>query len=559
MKRAVLLVLVLLVVGGLAAVLLTSSPEPSDAATPTARASGAAVVERPTPIEAVAPERGAIEASESALEAASGAAPQPDARRARTWYRVEFTSAADGQPLRDRVEVVASLADERVSPRFDSESGEFEFVGLRSGRWRLQARAHGYQDFATDVVIDERDATGDRFKLWPLDWILVRVRASEGGGIDALAESLGMETPDVFEGGFRVWRSNEPPADALAPPLTPPHGPEQGVQLASPHYERHRRDPREVARVRRAPQGSTWIGLAFHGRFLGWGQALASDGAVEFELALEDVTAQFGALDLCVVDEASRAPLFNARITLSAETSGLRRADIDKLAPNDQGCAQARPLLPDEYDLRIEAPGYAAHHQRLSIGAGQRVDLGEVALRLAPPLELTVVDAKGAPVLAIVQVGAWREGEWIDDCVTPNATTTDDAGRTTIPTPGVKSVVCARRFSMGANGRPTVQTEPAAVAVFDPKAPVESLRLVIPLEHAVTLEFADELESAATLRVIDASGIAVARTSRWSRTRTLELREGELQARVLDSFGAELARYSFRVPPGGASQPIRLP
>lgn len=105
-----------------------------------------------------------IEASEPALEPASDAASQPDARRARTWRRVEFTNATGGQPLRDRVEVVASLADERVKPRFDAQSGEFEFVGLRSGLWRLQARAHGYQDFATDVVIYEREATGDRFK-----------------------------------------------------------------------------------------------------------------------------------------------------------------------------------------------------------------------------------------------------------------------------------------------------------------------------------------------------------------------------------------------------------
>ncbi len=558
MKRAVLIVLVLLVAGGLAAVFLAPTREEGAAARPSSRANSATSDDRAAAPEMLAPDRVQTDATAGAVERTSSAATATDTQPERVAYRVAFTDADSGESLHNSVEALASLDGERVAPRFDAEADEFEFVGLRSGVWRLEARARGYQDFVADVLIDERASSHDRFKLWPVGWIVVRVRSEGGGGIDELAQRLGLETADVFEGGFRVWRSDEPPADALAPPLTPPQRAEQGVELASPHYERHRRDPREVARVRRAARGSTWIGLAFHGRFLGWGQVLPSDGAVEFELALEDITAQFGSLALCVVDESSGASLSQLQVRLMAETSGLRRADIDKPKPDARGCVDVKPLVPDAYDLVVEAPGYAAHHQRIAVAPGQRVDLGAIALRLAPPLEITVVDATGAPLRAVIQVGAWREGEWIDDCVTPNATTTDDAGRTRIPTPGVKSVVCARRFSMGADGRPTVQTQPAAVAVFDPKAPVDSLRLVIPLAHTVTLEFADELESAATLRVIDASGIAVARTSRWSRTPTLELPEGEFQARVLDAFGAELARYSFRVPSGGSERPIRL-
>jgi len=557
-KRAVLVVLALAVAAGLALVLLAPSRERDAAATPAVRELRSSAGSPAESIEASSAARQVDEdAQRSARPVSSAPSPTPT-ESAPAVYRVEFTNAEGGEPPGARVELSASLDGERLRPSFDARTGLFEFRGLRSGLWRLEARTPGFQDFAANVRIEAQASSEDRFKLWPVNWIVVRVRTHDGGTIDSLAQRLGMETADVFEHGFAVWRSDEPPADELAPPMTAPQRSEQGVELASPHYERHRRDPREVARVRRAPRGSTWIALAFHARFLGWGQALASDGAVEFELALEDVTEQFGSLALCVVDEASGAPRFDAQVRLSAETSGLRRADSDRPVTDPQGCVSVRPLVPDEYDLVVEAPGCAAHHQRIALAAGQRLDLGAIALRLAPPLEIAVVDEALAPVRAIVQVGAWREGAWLDDCVTPHASSTDDNGHTTIPTPGVKSVLCARRLVYGPDGRPTVQVTPTAVALFDPATSRGELRLVLAPAYEIQLELAREHESAAMLLVVDSTGVAIARTSRWTPSPRFELPSGAHQARVLDAVGAELARYEFVVPRGGSERAIRL-
>jgi hypothetical protein len=462
-------------------------------------------------------------------------------------------------PPRDGVEVLFSKAERRERAEFDSESASFRIAGLAGGEWQLEIRAKGFHELRTSVRIDAKKPSEDTFKLWPATWIVVRAKTLDGAPYGEIARRLGLEPADLFEEGFRVWRSSTPPENDATWPATPPLEPDGDFSRASPHYERQRMDARDVARVRREAGATTWLALAFHSRFCGWAEVPGNVNAVEFELAAEDVTEQFGSLEFCAVDAHSEAPLADARAWLNAEVSGLRRPDTDKLAADELGCFSAKPLLPGEYDFAVTAPGRAEHHQRIQIAPGERVDLGEIALELAQQLEIHVVDENGAPAQVLVQLGAWRAGAWIEHCITPHASTTDGDGLVRVSMPSVKTVVSAQPIQRLPDGR--AQPDPrrgAAVTTFDPSSRATRLEIALPKLHAVGLVLPNAVESAVWLRVLDEFEIAVARQRVAAEAFRFQLAAGQWRAQLVDAFDAELARYSFRVPPGGPEGPIVL-
>ncbi len=478
--------------------------------------------------------------------------------RAPAHYVGKLVNGAGGDPPRKGVEVRFELGERRERAEFDAETASFRANALVPGQWKLEIRAEGFHELRTSVRIDA-EPSEDTFKLWPTTWIVVRAKTLDGAPYGALATALGLEPADVFEEGFRVWRSSAPPENEETWPATPPLAPDASFSRASSHYERHRMDARDVARVRREAGATTWIALAFHSRFCGWAEVPGNVNAVEFELAAADVTDQLGSLEFCAVDAHSEAPLPDARGWLNAEVSGLRRPDTDKLRADELGCFSVKPLLPGEYDFAVTAPGRAEHLQRILIAPGQRVDLGEIPLELAQPLEIHVVDENGAPAQVMVQLGAWRAGAWVEDCVTPHAFTTDGKGLVRVSMPAVKTVVSAQPLAPppAGRGRPDPRGR-ATVTVFDPSSRATRLDIALEKLHAVELVLPNAIESAVTVRVLDEFEIAIARQKSSKGSYSFLLAEGEWRAQFVDAFDAELARYSFRVPPGGPQRPIVL-
>lgn len=507
-------------------------------------------------LEDDASKRGTSVVREEATSAPRASDPSP---RAAAQYVGKLVNGAGGEPPREGVEVRFELAERRERAEFDVDSSSFSARGLAPGEWKLEIRAEGFHEFRTTVRIDAARPSEDTFKLWPTTWIVVRAKTLEGAPYGALAKALGLEPADVFEEGFRVWRSSTPPENEATWPATPPLAPDASFSRASPHYERHRMDARDVARVRREAGATTWIALAFHARFCGWAEVPGDVDAVEFELAAEDVTDQLGSLEFCAVDAHSEAPLPDARAWLNAEVSGLRRPDTDKLRADELGCFNVKPLLPGEYDFAVTAPGRAEHLQRLVIAPGQRVDLGEIPLELAQPLEIRVVDENGAPAQVTIQIGAWRAGAWVEDCITPHAFTTDGQGLVRVSMPAVKTVVSAQPVGPHSSGRLLPDPERrATVTVFDPSSRAARLDIALEKQHAVELVLPNAIESAVMLRVLDEFEIAIARQKSSKGSYSFLLAEGEWRAEFVDAFGAELARYSFRVPPDGPQRPIVL-
>lgn len=505
------------------------------------------------PLEAPTAQRDSRDSAREAIDVAEEARSSRGAARAR--LSGELRSADGGEPPRE-ASIVLLLPGGRRTAEYDGATARFVFDDLDPGEWPLQIRAKGFHDFGEVVRLARGEATEDNYKLWPLNWILVRAVTEQGEPYGWIAHRLGLSAANVFEEGFKVWAANEPPADELAWPSEPPLEPGGAFSRTSPHHERLSYEARDVARVRRNASRSMWIALAFHGRFFGWAHIAPEVNVAQFEIAAEDITSQFGSLALCAVDAVNEAPLSDAHASLDAEVSGLRHPDTSNITCDEAGCFLVRPLVPGEYDLALHAPGRADHYQRIKLHPGERLELGKIALDYAPQLEIRVVDQQGQPVLARVQLGAWRAGALIEDCVTPRAVVTGDGGLTSVAMPNVKTVVRAQRLGFSQAGYLVSNGfTGAAIVLFDPDSRATRLELRVPETRTITVLPPAERGAATELRVLCSFEVAVDRALLdEKREFDFRLALGAYNAVLLDSAQVELARFPFEVSSAGSTR-----
>lgn len=417
----------------------------------------------------------------------------------------------------------------------------------------MTAEARGFAPLAVELDLTNRSGRiEEALELWPLDWLAVRVRTGDGRPFGALAAELGLEIEDVFEAGFRLWQSDVPPRDAAELPAEAPMRQGGAFRPASPHYDSYQ-EPDVVARLRREPGAASWIALAFHERFLGWRHAPAGASEVVFALDLDRVESQFASLDLHVVDRRTKAPIPGARVHLDAEVSGLRRADTDEVEADDEGRVRVAPLIPGEYDLAVTADGASEHRQRLVVLPGTRLDLGDVELEFAPPLEVRVTDARGNPLAALLQLGPYRRGARVQDCVSPRAWTTNRDGTERIPSPAVPTIVLASRFERG-DGR-FVLGASSSLVLLDPDRLPPRVEIVVRDPVRVEIDATALGDAVAAAWTEDALGIVIDEDELESGSTGANLQPGPYRVRIVDAAGAELGARDFEVVEG--SEPIR--
>lgn len=391
------------------------------------------------------------------------------------------------------------------------------------------------------------------FTVYPMSrWLLVRATTRDRAPYTEIARELGLEVEDVFEAGFRLWVADTAPADPEAMPELPPTQ-EFHVEFTSPHYDSNY-DLSVVARVQRSWKQVVWVGLAFHDAFLGWGEAPPELDELEFTLTADDVRSQFASLALRVVDVKTQLPIDAAHAHLDAEVSGLRRADTNDVAVDGDGRAEFKPLIPGEYDLLVGAPDHSELRQRVVLTAGQRLDLGNLGLDFAPPIEIHVVDEAGQPMRAILQLGPYRKGVSIEDCVSPRAWATNSDGSERVPAPSVPTVV---RAQAGAFGEVERYRE-VAFAVLDPERLPPRVEMVIrkPLERKLS---APSLPDGATrAKILNELEIVIDEPRVNARAVRVSLAPGHYRALFLNNVGAEFASYEFDVVTGEPGSEIVL-
>jgi len=90
------------------------------------------------------------------------------------------------------------------------------------------------------------------------------------------------------------------------------------------------------------------------------------------------------------VRDAHRLPVAAATVQLTASSTGAMR----RLVTNADGYFEASALLPDEYELKAEASGFAQTTQKVRLEVGQKMDL-EIRLSLSAVKQDVLVSATG--------------------------------------------------------------------------------------------------------------------------------------------------------------------
>ncbi len=524
-----------------------ASPTPqSSAPTPSAEQLSDASNEPAASPEA--PQREAIESAPSTAEPS-------DTRKGKLIVRL---SNGAGGPAPHAGTITVALPSGKRTARIEGDGARVEFERVEPGEWPVTIRASGFHDHELVAQVAWYVPSEVNLKLWPVDWVLVRAVTTLGEPYTEISRRLGVPPAALFEGGFQVWTSIDAPVDLLSYPATPPLERGEAFSRVSHLQANNDFDLRDIARVKRVSSGPVWIALAFHQRFFGWAQLAANVNVAQFELADEDITAQFGSLAFRVVEPGGGASVRDARASLDAEQRGLSRADTSDLRPDELGGFAARRLLPGEYELTVDAPRRGEHRQRVQIHVGEQLDLGEIALDFAEQLVIRVLDPVGQPTLARVQLGEWRAGARVEDCIRARAWVTGDGGSASVPMPSGKIVLRAERMSFDTGGRIWSNGVGAAVAVFDPATRATEVELRLTNVRLALLVPPPERGSATQLRVLDRFEIGVAqRALDTERPLEFTLAPGSYAAALLDEEEHVVARYPFEVK-AGVNEPIAL-
>ncbi len=491
-------------------------------------------------------ERAPTRASAPAPTAPSQAAPptpQPKPQLIGT-----IVNGAGGAPPRS-AQVVLSEPGRSVHAPYDGVLAQFSAEELSAGPWQIEIRTPDFHELVGAHFVGAEPPTRASFELWPRDWLLVHAVTTRGERYAAIAWRLGLSSANVFSGGFRLWSADAPPADPFAWPSHAPLAAGADVSLAAPRDVNDVFDPRDVARIRRSPGRTLWIALALHERFLGWKQVAPQEEVVRFELDDDDLTEQLGSIALRAVDAITGAPETSARATLESAIAERRRADTSNISVDARGEARIERVIPGAYELVLHAPGRAEDRRNVNVASGQQLDLGTIALERTPSLEVVVLDVDGQPVLAQVQLGAWRAGALIDEVLRPRAFVTGEGGAALVPLPREPTLVRATRLSLASLG--LVRNDALhGLALFDPSSGAERLELRLVPSRPYWISHPVAQRGWAEMRVLNELDIAVGRVaptpetaSRWLLT------PGRYRASYRSEDGVERASYAFTLEP----------
>jgi hypothetical protein len=194
---------------------------------------------------------------------------------------------------------------------------------------------------------------------------------------------------------------------------------------------------------------------------------------VKFVVDVAAMKALAGSATVRVLDAATGAPLTTARVELNTSNRGGGGAKVDA-----DGRAVVEGLSPGLLRCHITAADHEAMYTTVRVEPGQRLDLGDVRLGGALPLQGTVLDADGKPAGASL---AWTELKWRRQPTAAFATNrsarTEADGTFSLWGTGAGAIAVAARDQQGN----------VAMGVFDnpPPEPVV-LRLCKPCDCVVT-------------------------------------------------------------------------
>jgi hypothetical protein len=433
--------------------------------------------------------------------------------------------------------------------------------GLTPGHWTIDVRAPGFVHRVQVVEIQPKepftsgrvgpgstlDAVNECIVLWPEGWIPVVARTPDGRPFRQLALDLGVEPKRLFVGSFDVITRDSPPDSGASE-----NGSSPAIFVPPPGYPSWELPDGAIGSLRLRRPSPFWAGLKVLGEQLGWQLVQPGDVEVVFELGLEDFDARCARLRLRVIDALTKVPLPDAEVTLRADNSAHRREDQHEIAPDDDGVVELRRILPGRYELTVER-GEAQHQQRIVVKGRETLDLGDVALAQGPGIKLLVLDERGQPARAYIEIAPYAPGKRVDELYPPMLHRRSDAdGKYRLARPAIRSIDRARDETSTSRGQP-VRGARTENVLIDPEA-LPAAPLVLRLREPVAVSF--EFATQHRVEVADELGVVVVWVpSQDSRARRRDVHlppRGQLRANQEASLreSRELlpGRYTARFP-----------
>jgi hypothetical protein len=277
-----------------------------------------------------------------------------------------------------------------------------------------------------------------------------------------------------------------------------------------------------------------------------------------FRLSLAELEKTLARLRLRVLEAQGDTPVVGAKATLRADTSAHRRADQGNVPTHDDGSAEFARIVPGRYELTVER-GDALYQDRIDLAAGEQRDLGIVRLPDGAPLKIRVIDERGQPQEAWLELGPFEAGKNVHDLYPPMLhEMTRGQGRGKLPMPAKPSILRAQQVNQDSF---TPSGHMSASVRIDPASPPgDEVTLVILDEAHIKLHC--KVPEARTLQLIDESGLIVlddpVDPQHWKEgRRELEIGRGRYELRLCGTDGAVLYQRAVELRAG--EQELEIP
>lgn len=461
----------------------------------------------------------------------------------------KFAQPDDGELLVEHATVALVAAHGATRTAQLTHARSFVFEGLARGVYTVRVESAGFVhreqvlDLATlsrtfpapELREHEGPVFTELIVLWPASWVAVVVRTSRGEPFSALADALGVLPVELFVGAFDASAQTLPPVDDA----WPPHDASLATFRIPPAYKQWELPGACAGSLELKHAPPLWLGLRVFGTPLGWQLVAPETREVVFVVDEAVLTARLGRVRVRVLDRASQKPALDARVTLIANTSAYRRRTQHDVAPEPDGSVTFERVVPCRYELSIERGGSLVQ-RLLEVHAAESVDAGEVSIGAEHTVRLRIVDERGEPVYAGVQIGPYERGARVKNLYPPmTSRQTDENGFVALQVPEAISIVRAQRRDPETN---RTLREETANALFDPAhlPPSDWTLVVRPIVHATGRVLTD---AASALEIVDELGLVVyATTLRGRGGMALQLVAGRYDVRLLDDARKVLAQ-----------------
>lgn len=341
--------------------------------------------------------------------------------------------------------------------------------------------------------------------LWPPGWIPVFLRTVDGAAYTRLGNTAFLAV------GFEVVVRNGTGAtvDGTGSPLARFVSCANRIGLA--------RSPALAGALRLDVPPPLRATLVVRGAELDELPIARDTAALDFTLTQDWFAALFASVRLRVVERETGKPIAGAFVTRADAAWRLDRMigrNLRHVRTDVDGFAILASVPPGEHQLSVESEN-AICLMRLELAPGDLVDLGDIELDARAAFEFDAVDARGAPVRALIEIGPFTAGARVDENFVPEfRRQTDEHGHGRVPLLAGPTLVRLHEYADFSDGsflsdeedRPRIGR--SAIVRIDPRHPPPSGSKIF-VQDPVRVKIVALQPGQHSIEIIDELGLVV--------------------------------------------------